>query len=102
MAPVIRKPVILIRLSTERPEAVETGFAQVVGTDKRQILNAIEEEVLNPRKLPLGSPFGKGKGRAFGSAGAILKGSRFVWLNARLLYNQSQWLHARSAGVLCW
>jgi UDP-N-acetylglucosamine 2-epimerase len=32
-----------MRLSTERPEAVEAGFAKVVGTQKKQILSALYE-----------------------------------------------------------
>lgn len=60
-APCIRKPVLVIRSSTERPEAVETGFAKVVGTNKKQILAAIEETITNPKKLPSSSPFGDGK-----------------------------------------
>jgi len=56
----IRKPVLVIRLSTERPEAVETGFAKVVGTKKRDILTAIEAAMDNQEKLPETSPFGDG------------------------------------------
>jgi UDP-N-acetylglucosamine 2-epimerase (non-hydrolysing) len=56
----IRKPVLVIRLSTERPEAVETGFAKVVGTKKRDILNAIKAAMANQGKLPERSPFGDG------------------------------------------
>ena len=56
----IRKPVLVIRLSTERPEAVETGFAKIVGTKKREILIAIEAMIDNPEKLPEVSPFGDG------------------------------------------
>jgi UDP-N-acetylglucosamine 2-epimerase (non-hydrolysing) len=56
----IRKPVLVIRLSTERPEAVETGFAKVVGTKKRDILKAIEATLDNLGKLPETSPFGDG------------------------------------------
>ena len=59
-APVIRKPVLVIRLSTERPEAVEAGFAQVVGTKKGDILNAIEDAMDEREKLPETSPFGDG------------------------------------------
>jgi UDP-N-acetylglucosamine 2-epimerase (non-hydrolysing) len=36
-APAIKKPVLVIRLSTERPEAVESGFAQIVGTESEEI-----------------------------------------------------------------
>ena len=59
-ASVIRKPVLVIRLSTERPEAVETGFAKVVGTEKRDILASIQSTVASREKLPEKSPFGDG------------------------------------------
>ncbi len=59
-APNIRKPVIVMRLSTERIEAVEAGFAKVVGTDKKDILVAIEEAVEKKTSLPFTSPFGDG------------------------------------------
>jgi UDP-N-acetylglucosamine 2-epimerase (non-hydrolysing) len=56
----IRKPVLVIRLSTERPEAVETGFAKVIGTKKRDILTAIKAAIDNRVDLPEKSPFGDG------------------------------------------
>jgi UDP-N-acetylglucosamine 2-epimerase (non-hydrolysing) len=59
-APCIRKPVLVIRLSTERPEAVEAGFAKVVGTEKHEILSAIKATVENKKELPEKSPFGDG------------------------------------------
>lgn len=59
-APLIRKPVLVIRLSTERPEAAEAGFAKVVGTDKHEILMAIKAAVENKKQLPKKSPFGDG------------------------------------------
>jgi UDP-N-acetylglucosamine 2-epimerase (non-hydrolysing) len=59
-APSIRKPVLVIRLSTERPEAVEAGFAKVVGTKKCDILAAIEATMDNRPELPDESPFGAG------------------------------------------
>jgi UDP-N-acetylglucosamine 2-epimerase (non-hydrolysing) len=60
-APAIRKPVLVIRLSTERPEAVEAGFAKVVGTDKNEILVAIGTALARRKELPRTSPFGDGK-----------------------------------------
>lgn len=60
-APVIKKPVLVIRLSTERPEAVESGFAQIVGTGKKEILAGIEAALAERRKLPDTSPFGNGR-----------------------------------------
>jgi UDP-N-acetylglucosamine 2-epimerase (non-hydrolysing) len=59
-APSIRKTVLVIRLSTERPEAVEAGFAKVVGTDKHEILAAIETALTRRKELPYTSPFGDG------------------------------------------
>ena len=59
-APSIRKPVLVIRLSTERQEAVESGFAKVVGTDSEKILAAMEETIKNKLELPSASPFGDG------------------------------------------
>jgi UDP-N-acetylglucosamine 2-epimerase (non-hydrolysing) len=59
-APSIRKPVLVTRLSTERPEAVSAGFAQVVGVEKKNILYAMEATLKNPRKLPKKSPYGDG------------------------------------------
>ena len=59
-APSIRKPLLVIRLSTERPEAVETGFAKVVGTEKQKILAGIESALTKRSELPAASPFGDG------------------------------------------
>jgi UDP-N-acetylglucosamine 2-epimerase (non-hydrolysing) len=56
----IRKPVLVIRLSTERQEAVEAGFAKIVGTNKNCILDAMKEAVAKEEKLPSVSPFGDG------------------------------------------
>jgi len=59
-APPIRKPVLIIRLSTERPEAVEAGFAKLVGVEKQGILKAIEQTLAKENKLPKTSPYGDG------------------------------------------
>jgi UDP-N-acetylglucosamine 2-epimerase (non-hydrolysing) len=59
-APPIRKPVLVIRRSTERPEAVEAGFAKVVGVEKQTILAAIEKMLNEKRRLPRTSPYGNG------------------------------------------
>lgn len=59
-APAIRKPVLVMRLSTERPEAVEAGFAKVVGTDKTEALEAIEKALARQEELPCESPYGNG------------------------------------------
>jgi len=59
-APCIAKHVLVIRVSTERPEAVEAGFAEVVGTKRPAILAAMQNTLDNPLKLPTASPYGKG------------------------------------------
>jgi len=60
-APPIRKPVLVIRLSTERPEAVDAGFAKVVGVEKEGVLAAMENALEMKGKLPKVSPYGDGK-----------------------------------------
>jgi len=60
-APCIRKPVLVIRLSTERPEAVKAGFAEVVGVEKQKILKSMERTLKHRRELPESSPYGDGK-----------------------------------------
>jgi UDP-N-acetylglucosamine 2-epimerase (non-hydrolysing) len=59
-APWIRKPVLVLKASTERPEAVESGFARVVGVEKRKILKELKKILEEPPKLPDTSPFGDG------------------------------------------
>ena len=59
-APAIRKPVLVMRLSTERPEAVEAGFAKVVGKNKGKALKAINEALAKREELPCKSPYGNG------------------------------------------
>jgi UDP-N-acetylglucosamine 2-epimerase (non-hydrolysing) len=60
-APLIRKPVLVIRLSTERPEAAEAGFAKIVGTSKNEILTGIKVALTRKKELPIESPFGSGE-----------------------------------------
>jgi len=58
--PNIQKPVLVIRLSTERPEAVKAGFAEVVGVEKKKILAAMKRTLENRKELPKTSPYGDG------------------------------------------
>lgn len=59
-APPIRKIVLVIRLSTERPEAVEAGFAKITGVEKHAILAAMEKALNSTPELPKTSPYGDG------------------------------------------
>jgi UDP-N-acetylglucosamine 2-epimerase (non-hydrolysing) len=59
-APSIRKMVLVIRLSTERPEAVKAGFAKVVGTEKQNIIEEMKKTLRYRKELPEKSPYGDG------------------------------------------
>ena len=59
-APALRKSVLVIRLSTERPEAVEGGFAKVIGVNEDDILDAMKDVLSERRELPEISPYGDG------------------------------------------
>lgn len=63
-APALGRPVLVLREQTERPEAVESGGAQIVGTDPKRIVAAAASLLENPAALarmrPKQSPFGDG------------------------------------------
>jgi len=76
-SPPIRKRVVVMRNSTERPEAVESGFAKIAGTKKQDIIRCAVEMLEADAKLPLTSPFGDGSsGRAIGRIVAEIVESR--------------------------
>jgi len=56
----IRKPVLVIRLSTERPEAVEAGFSKVIGVEKQNILAAMKQTLQEESTKSKTSPYGDG------------------------------------------
>jgi UDP-N-acetylglucosamine 2-epimerase (non-hydrolysing) len=64
-APVLGKPVLVLRETTERPEAVESGVARLVGTRESAITEAAEELLCDPaardRMARTVSPFGDGQ-----------------------------------------
>ncbi len=59
--PRIRKHILVLRTSTERPEAVKAGFAYVVGTNPVVVLSTLERLLAEKPPLPEKSPFGDGK-----------------------------------------
>jgi UDP-N-acetylglucosamine 2-epimerase (non-hydrolysing) len=59
--PYICKPVLVLRTSTERPEAVQAGFAKIVGTNPTLVLMEMKRILNGSLKLPHSSPFGDGK-----------------------------------------
>lgn len=64
-APSLGKPVLVMRDSTERPEAVEAGTVILVGTDKNKIIKECSDLLVNIKKYrkmsALHNPYGDGK-----------------------------------------
>ncbi|MFQ5910463.1 MAG: non-hydrolyzing UDP-N-acetylglucosamine 2-epimerase [Thermoplasmata archaeon] len=59
-APNIRKKVFVLRSSTERPEAVEAGYAEVVGLDSTKVLQSVEALPGKEEEFKEESPYGSG------------------------------------------
>lgn len=63
-APALRKPVLVLRDETERPEAVEAGVAQLVGTNQLAIESAVcrllDDESAYQSMASGASPYGDG------------------------------------------
>ncbi|MFD8702842.1 non-hydrolyzing UDP-N-acetylglucosamine 2-epimerase [Kitasatospora sp. NPDC059648] len=67
-APTLGKPALVLRTTTERPEAVEAGAARLVGTDPDVILDAavrlLDDAEAYRRMAKAGNPFGDGHAAA--------------------------------------
>jgi UDP-N-acetylglucosamine 2-epimerase (non-hydrolysing) len=63
-APTLRKPVVVMRPATERPEAVHHGSSLVVGTERHEIVEAVRRLLGDPAvyasMLPQRNPYGDG------------------------------------------
>ena len=63
-APVLGKPTLIMRKTTERPEAIEAGTGLLVGTNRERIVNETERLLHNEAEYRVmaqaGSPFGDG------------------------------------------
>lgn len=59
-APNIQKKVFVLRESTERPEAVEAGYAEVLGTDVQAVLDRVRRFLADGWTPPGTCPFGDG------------------------------------------
>ena len=63
-APSLKKPVLVVRETTERPEAVSAGTAELVGTDpgriKDSVLALLNDPELYRRRSNCPNPFGDG------------------------------------------
>ncbi|MFP6667274.1 MAG: UDP-N-acetylglucosamine 2-epimerase (non-hydrolyzing) [Pirellulales bacterium] len=64
-APTLRKQVLVMRDTTERPEAIESGFAQLVGTSEDRIVTAaskiLDEGQIQRTPEPCKNPYGDGQ-----------------------------------------
>lgn len=64
-APSLGKPVLVMRDTTERPEAIEAGTVKLVGSDKQKIVSEVCDLLENTDKYKLMSqahnPYGDGK-----------------------------------------
>ncbi|MFJ5777246.1 non-hydrolyzing UDP-N-acetylglucosamine 2-epimerase [Streptomyces sp. NPDC093094] len=67
-APSLSKPALVLRTTTERPEAVEAGAARLIGTDPDTIVSSAERLLDDPaeyrRMATAGNPFGDGRAAA--------------------------------------
>jgi UDP-N-acetylglucosamine 2-epimerase (non-hydrolysing) len=67
-APSLGKPVLVLRQTTERPEAVESGTALLVGSDSETIVREasrlLDDPELYRRRSVIHNPFGDGRSSA--------------------------------------
>lgn len=59
-SPVIRKKVLVVRKTTDRPEAVESKMAEIIGLDEKNISKIIKKTMKNPKLYSRKIPYGKG------------------------------------------
>jgi UDP-N-acetylglucosamine 2-epimerase (non-hydrolysing) len=59
-APSLGKPVLVTRDKTERPEAIEAGVAELVGTDRETIVRRVSELLGDDRPREPKNPYGDG------------------------------------------
>jgi UDP-N-acetylglucosamine 2-epimerase (non-hydrolysing) len=63
-APSFGVPVLVLRLKTERPEAIEAGLAELVGVDEDRIVARASDLLSRPlacSSKPVCNPFGDGR-----------------------------------------
>jgi UDP-N-acetylglucosamine 2-epimerase (non-hydrolysing) len=67
-APTFKKPVLVIRKHTERPESLELGISKLIGTDEKEIekniSGLVESKDLYESMIPAKNPYGDGKASA--------------------------------------
>ena len=63
-APSFGVPVLVLRLKTERPEAIEAGLAELVGVDEDRIVARAADLLVRPigrARRSIANPFGDGR-----------------------------------------
>lgn len=65
-APSLGVPVLVTREKTERPEAVQAGLAELVGTDRSRIFQRVSQLLKQPKRViasdsPCPNPYGDGR-----------------------------------------
>ena len=82
-APSLGKPVLVMRETTERPEAVEAGTVRLVGTGKESIVNAaktlLDDQDVYRQMSMAHNPYGDGK--AAERIAEIIEQSNFLYRN---------------------
>ena len=85
-APGLGKPVLVMRDTTERPEALEAGTVKLVGTDKAVIIQKVSELINSPKAYEIMSkannPYGDGE--ACERITEVLKTVRFATSPSKL------------------
>lgn len=59
-SPAIHKKVLVVRKTTDRPESVELGYSELVGTDTKKIVHAIKRLDNDPKIHSHKNPYGSG------------------------------------------
>src|SRR6516225_9530579 len=82
-APYLKKPVLVLRDVTERPETIDLGVARLVGTEPASLIGAVRNLLTDPtlysRMAGGGSPYGDGyAAQRIASALGVVKGSELA------------------------
>lgn len=94
-AATLGKPILMIRETTERPEIVEAGAAEIVGTDPIKIIGKPTEILHNVQKYNAMShvknPYGDGKA-SLRIVSRLLNESRSIGLHSERKNRAKRWL----------
>ncbi len=60
-SPSIRKKVLVVRKTTDRPESVQAKLSEIVGLSKENIIQSISKTLKNPKLTSKQHPYGTGK-----------------------------------------